>query len=90
MENELRENLLGTAAAFATANGCALSTIARRVKNNPNFFERIKSPKHSFTARTYDEVMCWFADNWLEGKQMPLGLMKWIVETGHKPEALSA
>ncbi|WP_267550430.1 hypothetical protein [Rhizobium rhizogenes] len=81
MENEFRTTLLETAAAFAKADGCALSTISRRVKNDAAFFTRIQDTSKSFTLRTFDEVMLWFADNWAEDKQMPLGLMRWIVDT---------
>ncbi len=81
MENELRNTLLDTAAAFAKASNCAVSTVGRRVKNDPNFFNRLSDPTNSFTVRTFDQVMRWCADNWPEGKQMPLGLMKWIVES---------
>lgn len=86
MENELRTTLLETASAFAKVSECALSTVARRVKNDSGFFDRIADPAKSFTARTYDEVMRWCADNWPAGKQMPLGLMKWIAETRHEME----
>jgi hypothetical protein len=86
MENELRKTLIETAASFAKASGCAVSTVGRRVKNDPNFFARLHNTKNSFTARTYDEVMRWCANHWPEGKQMPLGLMKWIAETGHQAE----
>ncbi len=84
MENELRNNLLVTAAAFANANNCAVSTVARRVTNDPNFFARLRDPKNSFTARTYDKVMRWAADNWPEGKQLPLELMGWMAATGYQ------
>ena len=82
MENELRFTLLETASAFAKACGCALSTVSRRVKNDAAFFSRIKDTSKTFTARTFDEVMFWFAENWPAEKQMPLGLMKWMAETG--------
>ncbi|MBB3385526.1 MULTISPECIES: hypothetical protein [unclassified Rhizobium] len=84
MENELRKNLLVTAAAFARASNCAISTVSRRVKNNPNFFSRLQDPKNSFTARTYDEVMRWSVDNWPDGKQMPLELMGWMASAGYQ------
>ncbi|MDG3577150.1 hypothetical protein P7F60_12180 [Rhizobium sp. YJ-22] len=87
MENELRKILLETAAAFASASDCAVSTVARRAKSDPNFFSRLANPENSFTARTFDQVMRWCADNWPEGKQLPLGLMKWMAEIGYqRPE----
>ncbi|MBB5277708.1 hypothetical protein HNR26_003789 [Rhizobium rosettiformans] len=84
MENELRKTLLETAAAFAKASDCAVSTVARRAKSDPNFFARLSDPANSFTARTFDQVMRWCADNWPTDKQMPLGLMKWIAATEYQ------
>lgn len=86
MENELRKILLETAAAFAKASDCAVSTVGRRVKNDPNFFNRLSDPENSFTARTFDQVMRWCADNWPEGKHLPLGLMKWMADTSYQRE----
>ncbi|ASP84785.1 MULTISPECIES: hypothetical protein [Sinorhizobium] len=82
MEQELRKILLNTAAAYAAAEACALSTISRRVKNDAAFFTRISQTDKSFTARTFDEVMHWFAENWPKEAQRPLELMKWIADTG--------
>ena len=87
MEKLLRSTLIETAGVFAANAGCAVSTISRQIKNDPNFFSRLADPTKSFTARTYDEVMRWFADQWPAGSQMPLGLMKWIAETGYVLEA---
>ena len=84
MENLLRKTLIETGVAFAHADGCALSSVSRRVKNDPNFFSRLSDTSKSFTARSFDEVMRWCADNWPDGKQMPLGLMKWLADTGHR------
>jgi hypothetical protein len=90
MENELRKTLIEMGTAFAKASDCAVSTVSRRVKNDPNFFARLSDTTKSFTARTYDEVMRWCADNWPAGKQMPLALMKWVAETGHQTGEVSA
>lgn len=79
MENDLRQSLLSTARIYGDLTDCAMSTVSRRVKNNASFFSGIADPSKSFTARTYDEVMRWFADNWPEGAQVPLDLMKWMV-----------
>lgn len=86
MENELRKTLLETAAAFAKASDCALSTVARRAKSDPNFFSRLADTSNSFTARTYDQVMRWCANNWPANHQMPYGLMKWMSDTGYQPD----
>jgi hypothetical protein len=80
MENELRNTLLSTAAAYASAADCGITTVARRVKNNAGFFKGIRDPKKSFTARTFDEVMRWFNCNWPNGKEKPFELLKWARE----------
>ncbi|WP_426238141.1 hypothetical protein [Pararhizobium sp. DWP1-1-3] len=84
MEKVLRQSLLNTAAVYARASGCAISTVSRRVKNNAAFFKDIGDPTKSFTARTYDEVMRWFAKNWPEGKERPFELLKWIRESDER------
>ncbi|BCB21163.1 hypothetical protein OCUBac02_40570 [Bosea sp. ANAM02] len=71
MENEFRSHLLAVAALYASAAGCALSTVSRRCRNDSSFFERIADPAKSFTARTYDEVVTWFEMNWPEGAPKP-------------------
>lgn len=64
MEYELRQKLLATAAAYGRAFDIGLSSVARRCRNDSGFFRRIADPSKSFTARTFDEVMQWFSDNW--------------------------
>lgn len=81
MENQLRQILIETASAFAKADACAVSTVSKRVKNDPNFFTRLHDANKTFTARTFDEVMSWFASNWPTGNHMPLDLLRWIAET---------
>ncbi|MGE8105172.1 hypothetical protein ACQKP1_15945 [Allorhizobium sp. NPDC080224] len=66
-----------------------MSTVGRRAKKDPNFFNRLADHENTFTARTFDEVMRWCSDNWPAGKQMPFGLMRWMADTGHQPETLS-
>lgn len=90
MENELRNALLATAHAYASAAGCGITTVSRRVKNNAGFFKGIADPSKSFTARTYDEVMEWFATNWPSGKPLPSSLMRWMAETEYQFTAVSA
>ncbi|KQT03188.1 MULTISPECIES: hypothetical protein [unclassified Rhizobium] len=89
MENELRKILLTTASEFASVERCAISTVSRRVKNDATFFTRIADKSKSFTARTFDEVMLWFAENWPADQQRPLDLMKWMADVGFRP-AVSA
>lgn len=90
MEAELRNILLSTANAYATAADCGITTVARRVKNNAGFFKGIANPSKSFTARTFDEVMRWFAKNWPDGKERPFELMKFMRESGDRKLRVSA
>jgi hypothetical protein len=71
MENELRNFLLLIARQYAEAAGCALSTVARRCRNDKAFFVRIANADGSFTVRTFDEVVAWFDANWPEGHDKP-------------------
>lgn len=71
MEAELRQTLRIVAGAFAEADGCALSTVSRRCRNDSGFFHRLADSSKSFTARTFDEVMQWFSANWPEGSAWP-------------------
>ena len=89
MENDLRRTLLETAAACATAHGCAVSTVAKRCKNDPAFFVRLGDPSRSFTVRTYDEVMGWFMDNWPDGTDRPVDLLRWASEFARNRERSS-
>lgn len=78
MENELRSILLTTAEAYASAANCALSTVSRRCRSENGFFARIAKPENSFTARTFDEVMIWFATNWPEDADLPAHLRRYV------------
>lgn len=78
MEDELRTILISTAQAYAAATCCGMTTVARRVKNNAAFFKRLSDPSTSFTARSFDEVMEWFSDNWPSDNQKPLELLQWM------------
>ncbi|MGB3418748.1 MAG: hypothetical protein WBA36_18900 [Mesorhizobium sp.] len=80
MENELRRILLETAALFASAEGCAVSTVGRRCKNDAKFFSRIAGAAQSFTVRTYDEVMAWLSVNWPDGHDKPRDLLLWEID----------
>jgi hypothetical protein len=71
MEHDLRQFLLQIAAQYAGAADCAMSTVSRRCRNDSSFFERIADPSKSFTARTFDEVIAWFDENWPSGKTKP-------------------
>ena len=78
MENELRSILLTTAEAYASAANCAVSTASRRCRGEPGFFKRITNPENSFTARTFDEVMIWFATHWPEDADLPAHLRRYV------------
>lgn len=84
MENELRSILLTTAEAYASAADCGLSTVSRRCRSEAGFFTRIAEPGKSFTARTFDEVMVWFATNWPEGADLPAHLRRYLVANGKR------
>ena len=71
MENELRQHLLYVAGRYSELANCALSTVSRRCRNDSSFFERISDPSKSFTVKTYDEVIAWFAANWPESAPRP-------------------
>ncbi|MGR7993874.1 hypothetical protein [Xanthobacter sp. ZOL 2024] len=70
MENELRYDLRSCAEAYAEARNIKISTVGRLAAGDWRFFDRIVEGK-SFTARTYDEVMGWFAVNWPEDIPWP-------------------
>ena len=76
MENDLRSSLIAVAEAFAAAEGCALSTVSRRCRNDSAFFRRIADVGKSFTLRTFDEVMQWFSDNWPGDADWPIGVAR--------------
>lgn len=70
MENELRHDLRSCAETYAEARKIKISTVGRLAAGDWRFFDRIVEGK-SFTARTYDEVMRWFAANWPEDIAWP-------------------
>lgn len=71
MEHELRSHLLACAAAYAQARGISVATIARLAAGDWRFFERLSDDEKTFTARKYDEIAHWFADNWPAGTPWP-------------------
>ncbi|NYT33904.1 hypothetical protein [Rhizobium sp. WYCCWR 11128] len=90
MEDELRAILLSTAEAYAAVARCGMTTVARRVKNNAAFFKRLSDPTTSFTARSFDEVMEWFADNWPRDCQRPLELLQWVKGSQNRSRTVTA
>lgn len=71
MEDELRQNLLRCAEAYALAKGIGLPTLARQSAGDWRFFDRLNDDAKTFTARKYDEVISWFSANWPEGVEWP-------------------
>ncbi|MGF7051903.1 hypothetical protein GGC47_001068 [Bosea sp. OAE752] len=72
IEHDLRLYLLQVANQYAGATDAALSTVARRCRNDSSFFKRIADPSQSFTVKTFDEVIAWFRDNWPADREMPV------------------
>lgn len=73
MENELRQNMLALCARYMGATGCGITTLGKNVRGEGVFFQRLESGS-GFTAKTYDEVVRWFADNWPGGAEWPADL----------------
>lgn len=71
MEQELIRNLLAVATAYRVVHSIELSTLGRRAAGDWRFFDHLGTGSRTFTARKYDEVMCWFALNWPEGAEWP-------------------
>lgn len=57
------------------AKGLEISTVSQRAAGDWRFFDRIVDGK-SFTARTYDRVMEWFAQNWPSDAPWPEGVRR--------------
>jgi hypothetical protein len=74
MEDELRQNLLRCAEAYAQARGIGLPTLARMSAGDWRFFDRLRDDEKTFTARKYDEVVDWFSRNWPDGVDWPHGV----------------
>jgi ABC-type branched-subunit amino acid transport system substrate-binding protein len=69
METELRSNLMTCFEAFLAATNRSRATVAQAAAGDWRFFDRLSST--TFTARKYDAVMLWFAENWPEGAARP-------------------
>lgn len=74
MENELRLNLLHCAETYAKQRGIGLPTLGRMAAGDWRFFDRLRDDAKTFTARKYDEVLCWFSENWPTGAKWPKGI----------------
>lgn len=71
MENELRQNLLMCAGAYASKREIGLSTLGRLAAGDWRFFDNLSKDDKTFTARKYDEVLIWFSANWPDDLDWP-------------------
>jgi hypothetical protein len=76
MENELRDNLLKCASAYAEKREISLSTLGRLAAGDWRFFANLSEDDKTFTARKYDEVVSWFSDNWPDDLAWPDGVSR--------------
>lgn len=60
----LQKNLLALADAYVAATGRALSSVSKRAHSDSAFFDRLRASEVSFTARKYDQIVCWFYRHW--------------------------
>lgn len=70
METQLRHHLQTCAAKYGKAKDLEPTTVGRLAAGDWRFFERIGDGA-SFTARKYDQILCWFADNWPDDLPWP-------------------
>lgn len=76
MESELRSNLMACASAYAAARSVSLATLGRLAAGDWRFFDRLDDSDKTFTARKYDEVIGWFAEQWPEGADWPASVTR--------------
>lgn len=76
MENELRDNLLRCARAYAEARKLQLSTLGKLAVRDARFFTNLEGDATTFTARKYDEVIGWFSDQWPPDAEWPEGIAR--------------
>lgn len=70
MENELARHLLTLSREFCDARNLGEATVGRHCAADGRFFTRIREGR-TFTAKKYDEVVAWFAQNWPSGVRWP-------------------
>ena len=81
METELRSNLMACASAYVAGRKLSLTTLGRLAAGDWRFFDRVTEGSTTFTARKYDEVIGWFAENWPEDKPWPSDVPRPCMET---------
>lgn len=78
MEEQLRNQLFALSEAYMSATGARVTAVARACAKDGWFFNALRDGK-GFTARKYDEVVLWFAENWPVGAEWPEGVERPIV-----------
>lgn len=76
MERELTNNLITCFDAFVAVTGRKHSGVAQVAANDWRFYDRLKQPGVTFTARKYDEIVAWFDANWPEGAERPEAVVR--------------
>lgn len=74
MAPKLTKNLLALSSAYVAASGGALSSLSKQAHSDSSFFERLRNGEVSFTARKYDQIVCWFFTHWPDGVGWPAGI----------------
>lgn len=74
MEPLLRTHLLTLCEAFGSARGVLATTVGKLAMGDSRFFIRLEASEATFTARTYDRLLAWFAAHWPEGAAWPDGV----------------
>ena len=70
MEEKLRDHILLITARYGEAVGLTDGAACRRAINDDTLLKRIRGGA-SFTVRTYDRIVGWFAANWPEDAEWP-------------------
>lgn len=73
MEEELRRRLISVADAYQAGSGAlAESTICNRFLKNDGFIQGLRDGGRGFNIRKFDQLMNWYADNWLDDAVWPV------------------
>ena len=70
MEGELKANLRALADAYLAVSPGKETGLWLRAANDARFMSRVEGGK-SFTVKTYDRAVAWFADNWPDRAEWP-------------------
>ena len=70
--NDLRTQLLDTAAIYCAARSITLSTLSHKIMNDGKVLPRLAKGGHDITTETFERFVKWFRENWpVGGKPMP-------------------